>query len=79
MCHSHSLDNFSPDIINQVEEELFSPRAVNSFVFKPACLLISVPFCHNKYNQHSLTFSLLTQYLISKTLVYRRYRLFMNI
>lgn len=67
MSHSHSLDNFSPDTINQVEE-LFSPRAVNSFVFKPACLLISAPFCHNKYNQHSLTFSLLTQYLISKSL-----------
>lgn len=54
MSHSHSLDNFSPDTnVNQAEEELFSPRAVNSFVFKPPCLPNSAPLCHNKYNRHS--------------------------
>lgn len=53
MSHSHSLDNFSPDTFNQAEEELFSPRALNSFVFNPLCLPNSAPLCHNKYNRHS--------------------------
>lgn len=48
MSHSHSLDNFSPDTLNQ-EEELVSPRALKSFVFRPPCLLNSAPLCHNKY------------------------------